>query len=82
MITREFTGKCFAWDYDSAYGVGSFVRLDDGAQSFWETGTDCQDRRREFRRLKQKTASPRYPKAAPTFAQVFDSIASEYIFDA
>ena len=82
MMLREYEGTHFAWEYDSRYGIGNFVRLADGARSWLETGADCQDRMREFRRLEQKTSSPRYPKAAPSFAEVFDSIASEYIFDA
>lgn len=81
-MTREYEGKHFAWNYDSLYGVGNFERLSDGALSYLETGTDCNDRRREFNRLKSKTSSPHYPKNAPSFADVFDAIASEYEFHA
>lgn len=70
----------YAWHYDSAYGVGCFVRKSDGAASFLETGTDCQNVRRDLRRLAQKTGSPRYPVSAPGFAAIMDSIASEYTF--
>lgn len=80
-MAREYEGRHYAWNYDSLYGVGNFERKADGAQSYLEIGMDCQDRRREFRRLEQKTNSPRYPKAAPSFAEIFDSVASEYSFD-
>ena len=81
-MREEYRGKHFCWNYDDAYGVGSFQRLADGAMSPHETGPTCQNRRREFRRLQQKTASPHYPKAKPSFAEAFDAIAAEYIFAA
>lgn len=76
----EFEGAGYEWNYDSLYGVGRFVRKSDGALSFLETGTDCQNVRRDLRRLSQKTASPRYPKAAPGFPELLDNLASEYTF--
>lgn len=80
MTHEECRGKNFCWNYNSAYGVGNFQRLADGALSYLETASDCQDRRRQFRRLQQKTTSPRYPKSAPSFAEMFDAIAAEHIF--
>ncbi len=80
MMIEEYRGKHFCWNYDSTYGVGNFERLEDSALSYLETGSDCMDHRREFRRLQQKTGSPSYPKNAPSFADIFDSIASEYMF--
>ncbi len=76
----EYESDRFAWNYDGLYGVGNFIRKSDSALSFLETGTDCQNVRRALRRLSQKAASPHYPAAAPRFADVFDSIASEYEF--
>jgi hypothetical protein len=76
----EHESERFAWYYDSRMGVGRFVRKSDDALTYLETGTDCQDVRRSLRRLEQKTSSPRYPKAAPSFADIFDCIATEYEF--
>lgn len=76
----EYESPNFTWCYDSYYGVGRFIRKSDGAMTALETGTDCQRVRAGLRRLKQKTASAKYPLAAPSFAQVFDSIALEYDF--
>lgn len=77
----EFEGHHFAWHYDSLYGVGRFERKFDGALSPLETGTDCQDVRRGLRRMHQKTHANRYPFAAPRFADLMDSVASEYPFE-
>ncbi len=81
-MNTEYESEHYAWNYDSQYGVGNFVRKSDNAITYLETGTDCQDVRRSLRRLAQKTSSPRYPKASPGFCMVFDSIASEYTFHA
>lgn len=82
MILTEHESENYAWRYDSLYGVGNFERKADGAQSYLETGMDCADMRCNLNRLRSKTSSPNYPKAAPSFNELFDSIASEYIHDA
>jgi hypothetical protein len=76
----EHESERFEWNYDTLYGVGNFVRKIDGAQSYLETGSDCAQVRRDLNRLRSKTSSPRYPKHAPSFGDIFDSIASEYEF--
>jgi hypothetical protein len=81
-MNHEYESEEYAWSYDSLYGVGRFVRKSDGAMTYLETGSDCQDMRRQLRRLDQKAHSPRYPNQAPSFNSVFNSIASEYEFHA
>jgi hypothetical protein len=76
----EHESANFMWCYDSLSGVGRFIRKSDNAVSFLETGTDCQEVRRQLNRLAQKTSSPKYPNAAPGFASVFDAIADQYEF--
>jgi hypothetical protein len=80
MMITEHESDRYAWNFDSLYGVGCFARKSDGAVTYLETGSDCVEVRRGLNRLASKTASPRYPKSAPTFGEVFDSIASEYEF--
>lgn len=78
----EYETSAYSWLYDGLHGVGRFVRKSDEMMTFMETGQDCQDVRRQFRRLQQKTSSPRYPSAAPSFDAIFNSIASEYFVGA
>lgn len=82
MTETEREGRHFAWRYNPRQGYGWILRKADGAESALITGDDATDLRRQFNRLASKTASPRYPAAAPTFAEVFDAIASDYIHDA
>lgn len=76
----EHESANFEWLYDSRMGVGRFRRKADGALAFLETGTDCQNTRRDLQRTKQKCESPRYPAGAPPFADLLDSLATEYSF--
>jgi hypothetical protein len=76
----EHESSRFEWLYDSRYGVGRFRRKADDALTFLETGTDCQDVRRKLNRTKQKCESPHYPANAPPFADLLDSLATEYEF--
>lgn len=80
-MTIEHESPNYAWHYNSLYGVGRFERKRDGALSLLDTGTDCQDTRRNLRRLAQKTSAKNYPATAPTFAEIFDSIASGNTFE-
>jgi hypothetical protein len=79
-MSTEYESENYAWIYNSLYGVGRFERKADSALTYLETGSDCQEVRRQLRRLAQKTSSPRYPSQAPRFNSVFDSIASEYSY--
>jgi hypothetical protein len=80
MMITEHESDRYAWNFDGLYGVGNFLRKSDGAVTYLETGSDCADVRRGLNRLASKTARHRYPKCAPTFGEVFDSIAGEYEF--
>jgi hypothetical protein len=80
-MSVEYESEKYSWNYDNLYGVGNFTRKSDDAVTMLETGSDCQEMRRSFHRLLQKTSSKRYPKSAPSFNEIFDSIASEYNFD-
>ena len=80
MLIVEHESEKFEWNYDTLYGVGYFVRKCDGAVSYLETGSDCATVRRSLNRLRSKTSSHRYPKQAPSFASIFDSMASENEF--
>lgn len=81
MLTIEHAGDHFAWAYEPVRGYGYFLRT--GPAEHWAsaliTGDDCVRVRRDFNRLKSKTSGRRYPPAAPSFAEVFDSIAGEYL---
>ncbi len=77
----EHEGIHYKWNYDSLMGVGNFQRKSDDLVSLLETGSDCVSIRRDFNRLRTKTESKNYPKNAPSFESIFDSIASEYTFD-
>lgn len=79
----EHESSRFEWLYDSRMGVGYFRRKCDGARTYLETGTDCQDTRRALHRAKQKCESPRraarHP-GAPSFADMLDILATAYEF--
>lgn len=76
----EYESSRFEWLYDSRMGVGYFRRKSDGACTYLETGTDCQNVRRLLNRAKQKCESPRYPASAPPFHDLLDNLATEYDF--
>lgn len=76
----EYESDRFEFLYDSLYGVTRWRRKADDALTYLNTGSDAQQERRDLRRLAQKTSSPRYPKGAPTFAELFDSLAGEQTF--
>jgi hypothetical protein len=80
MMTIEHESACYAWSYDSLYGVGNFIRKRDGAVSFLETGEDCTELRRRLNRLRSKTGSHRYPRFAPSFEDCLDNIARDHEF--
>lgn len=76
----EHESESCAFHYDSLMGVGRFERKADGALTYWETGSDCAQLRRDLNRMAQKTGAKKYPKAAPAFGELFDSLASEYTY--
>lgn len=76
----EHESANYAWHWDSRMGVGRFSRKADGALTLLSTGSDAAQERRDLHRLAQKTSSPRYPKAAPPFGDLFDNLASEYTY--
>lgn len=76
----EHESERFEFLYDSLYGVTRWRRKSDDALTYLNTGSDAQQERRDLRRLAQKTGSPRYPKSAPTFAEIFDSLAMEQTY--
>lgn len=80
MMLTEHESDNYAWNYDGLYGVGNFTRKRDGAVTYLETGSDCEELRESLDTLAAKTGAADYPKAAPGFASVFDAIASEYEF--
>src|SRR5271156_1788299 len=81
MVETEHESENFAWRYDAGLGYGWILRKADGAESALMTGDDCVQIRRDFKRLRSKTGSPKYPKQAPCFSEIFDSIASDDIHD-
>lgn len=44
----EYESDAYAWLYDTCQGVGRFQRKEDGALTYWDTGTACQDIREYF----------------------------------
>lgn len=65
---------------DSHYGVARFMRKSDNALTLLETGDDADQLRDDMLKLYANTQSPTYPRSAPNFASVFDTIASDYEF--
>ena len=73
MMHTEFDGMLYRWNYDGLMGVGNFERKADGATTYLETGSDCQDIRESLKRLEARETPAR-------FTTILDSLASEYAF--
>jgi hypothetical protein len=77
MIVEYETGQ-YQFCYDSNMGVGRFVRLEDGAVTNLETGSDCDALRERL-----SATAARYPGRNPNSFNTsgiayFNLLASEY----
>jgi CRISPR/Cas system CMR-associated protein Cmr1 (group 7 of RAMP superfamily) len=79
-MKKMYSSNNYEWFYSYRYGVGYFKCIRTKLTTDYETGIECKDMLRQLRRLDQKTTSRRYPREAPNFCEIFDSIASEYTY--
>lgn len=80
MMVVEYETDNYEWCYDSAYGVGRFIRKSDNAVTYLETGSDCDTIRNALSRLATNRPG-RNPNCFDAKGrEIFDSMAQEYTF--